>query len=56
VDVSYTVPSGPLEGMKIKAHYMEYTNSSDMPDWQGFKNAFQDERDCKLLITIPFNF
>lgn len=56
LDLSYTVPSGPLEGAKIKAHYMEYTNSSDRPDWEGFKNAFQDERDFKLLITIPFSF
>ena len=54
-DLIYTVPEGVLQGTKIKAHYMEYRNSSNMPDWVGFKNAFQDERDFKLLITVPFS-
>ncbi|CAK7059051.1 MAG: Chitoporin [Desulfovibrio sp.] len=56
VDLSYTVPEGMFEGTTIKAHYMEYTNSSDRPDWEGFQNAFQDERDFKLLVVIPFSF
>lgn len=56
VDLTYTVPEGPLKGASIKAHYMEYKNSTGLDDWQGFKNAFQDERDFKLLITIPFSF
>ncbi len=55
VDLIYTVPEGPLKGASVKAHYMEYRNSTDLDDWQGFKNAFQDERDFKLLITIPFS-
>lgn len=55
-DLGYTVPDGALAGATVKAHYMEYRNGSAMPDWVGFKNAFQDERDFKLLITIPFSF
>jgi len=56
VDLIYTVPEGPLQGATIKAHYMEYKNSTGLNDWEGFQNAFQDERDFKLLITIPFSF
>ncbi|MDR3073597.1 MAG: OprD family porin, partial [Deltaproteobacteria bacterium] len=55
-DLSYTVPEGPLKDTSIRAHYTEYTNKSDMPDWQGFKNAFQDEHDFKLLVIVPFSF
>ncbi|SBW06304.1 conserved exported hypothetical protein [uncultured delta proteobacterium] len=55
-DLIYTVPDGPLKGATVKAHYMQYTNSTGLNDWQGFKNAFQDEHDFKLLITIPFSF
>lgn len=55
-DLMYTVPDGPLKGAAVKAHYMQYTNSTGLGDWQGFKNAFQDEHDFKLLVSIPFSF
>lgn len=55
-DLGYVAPSGPLQGGSVKAHYTEYRNSSNKPDWIGFKNAFQDERDFKLLIVVPFSF
>jgi hypothetical protein len=56
VDLIYAIPDGPLKGATVKAHYMQYTNDTGLNDWQGFKNAFQDEHEFKLLITIPFSF
>ncbi len=54
-DLGYTVPSGPLKGVSVKAHYLIYRNGSDQDSWQNFKNAFQDERDFKFLVSIPFS-
>ncbi len=54
-DLGYTVPDGPLKGISVKAHYLIYRNGSDQDSWQNFKNAFQDERDFKLTVSIPFS-
>ncbi len=53
-DLGYTVPKGPLRGAFIKAHYTRYYNHSGQASWVGFKNAFQDEDDFKLLVGIKF--
>ena len=53
-DLNYTRPSGPLEGAFARLHYTEYRNGTDQPSWVAYRNAFQSERDLKLLIGIPF--
>lgn len=54
-DVGYTHPSGTLEGAFIKLHYTEYRNASHKASWAPYKNAFEDERDIKLFMGIPFD-
>lgn len=53
-DIAYTVQEGCLEGSMVKLHYTDYRNRTNQPDWSPFKNAFQDERDIKLTVIIPF--
>ena len=54
-DVGYLhKKKGLLEGAWIKAHYTHYTNRTNLPSWEPFKNAFQNERDIKILAGIPF--
>ena len=55
LDLGYTVPDGRFKDASIKAHYTEYRNSTSIPSWEGYKNAFQDERDVKLIVSIPFS-
>ncbi len=55
LDLGYTVPEGRLKGSSIKAHYTEYRNATSLPSWTGYKNAFQDERDFKLIVSFPFS-
>lgn len=55
LDLIYTMPDGFLKGASIRAHYTDYRNSAGLNDWEGFKNAFGNEHDFKLLITIPFS-
>ncbi len=54
-DVGYLVPSGPLKQTSINLHYTHYNNKTDLPSWTGFKNLFQDERDVKFFITVPWS-
>jgi hypothetical protein len=44
----------PLKGASAGLHYTWYVNASKLPSWVGYKNAFQDERDIKLLLCVPF--
>ncbi len=54
LDAGYTHQGDDmLAGAWIKGHYTEYKNHSSKPSWVGYKNAFQDERDFKLLVGIP---
>ena len=55
LDLGYTVPDGRLKGSAVKAHYTEYRNGTSLPSWTGYKNAFQDERDFKLIVSFPFS-
>ncbi len=54
-DLGYEHPDGPLKGAFVKAHYLIYRNGSHKPDWEPYKNAFQDEYDFKLFMGIPFS-
>jgi len=53
LEVGYTVPSGRFKNTAINLYYTHYNNKTDQPSWTGFKNAFQDERDLKLIISMP---
>ena len=57
-DFAYAVPRGPLKDARISLHYTRYSNNSDQPSYSdlGFKNLFQDERDLKILLVIPWKF
>jgi hypothetical protein len=54
VDVGYRVSSGFLKDASFSIHYTRYDNQTRLPSWVGFKNAFQDERDLKALLIIPW--
>jgi len=54
VDIAYTVPSGPLKNARASLHYTRYDNRTRLPSWEGYKNLFQDERDLKFLLVIPW--
>ena len=55
LDLGYTMPDGFFKGSSAFIHFTEYNNSSSLQSWEGFKNAFQDERDIKILVSIPFS-
>lgn len=54
LDASYQMQSGMLKNASVSFHFTRYYNDTDLPSWTAFQNAFQDERDYKLLISIPF--
>jgi hypothetical protein len=55
-DLAYTVPGGSLKNAQISFHYTRYGNNSDQPSYwdKGYKNLFQDERDLKIILVIPW--
>ncbi len=53
LELGYVVPYGRLKNTSIRLHYTHYNNKTEQPSWSGFKNAFQDERDLKLIVSIP---
>lgn len=55
LDLGYTVPDGFFKASSASVHFTEYNNSSHQRSWENFKNAFQDERDIKIMISIPFS-
>ncbi|WP_318421497.1 multidrug transporter [Photobacterium leiognathi] len=55
VFASYAIQSGALEGANFGMHYTSYVNDSNAPSWNGYSNAFQDESDIKVTLTIPFS-
>ncbi len=54
LDLAYTAAEGLFKGSSLKLHYTRYYNHTDLPSWVGFKNAFQDEQDFKLMLSVPF--
>lgn len=53
LDLSYTVDQGPLKGAVFALHFTYYDNRTDLPSWNPFQNAFQDEHDVKFSLVIP---
>ncbi|MDR2945471.1 MAG: OprD family porin [Candidatus Adiutrix sp.] len=53
LDLSYTVDQGPLAGAIFALHFTYYDNRTDLPSWDTFQNAFQDEHDVKFTMIIP---
>lgn len=54
-DLGFTVPEGPLQGTSLRFHYTDYHNQTNLPSWEPFKNAFQNERDYKFMVHVPVN-
>ncbi|MDR2838039.1 MAG: OprD family outer membrane porin [Azonexus sp.] len=55
-DIGYTINTGRFSGTQLQLHYIHYDNQTRLPSWTGFKNAFQDERDLKFIISIPWRW
>ncbi|GHV03925.1 hypothetical protein AGMMS50229_04180 [Campylobacterota bacterium] len=54
-DISYlALDEGGLKA-RFNLHYTYYDNHTNIPSWTGYKNAFQDERDIKLLFTLSYD-
>lgn len=55
LDALYTFQEGRAKGTLFKLHFTEYDNHSDIPSWGGgYGNIFQDERDVKFMVIVPF--
>ncbi|MCF7354367.1 multidrug transporter [Vibrio sp. CK2-1] len=52
---NYAIQGGALEGANVSFYWTQYFNDSDAPDWGPYSNAFNDENDFKLMLTIPFS-
>jgi len=55
VFMGYGIQGGPLKGGAVSFHYTEYFNDSKSGNWAPYSNAFQDETDFKLALTLPFS-
>ncbi len=56
LDGLYTVQQGRAKGTLFKLHFTQYSNHSDIPTGAGgYGNLFQDERDVKFIMMIPFS-
>ncbi|MFQ1017046.1 OprD family outer membrane porin [Gilliamella sp. BG7] len=54
-DLGYTVQESWAKDTTYQLHYTKYNNHSNIPSWGGgYGNIFQDERDIKFIVTIPF--
>jgi hypothetical protein len=55
-DLAYAIPGGPMKNTRLSLHYTRYSNNSNQPSYDdnGFKNLFQNERDLKILLVIPW--
>ncbi|MCO6554915.1 MAG: OprD family outer membrane porin [Gilliamella sp.] len=54
-DLGYTVQESWAKDTTFQLHYTKYNNHSNIPNWGGgYGNIFQDERDIKFIVTIPF--
>ncbi|GHU03719.1 hypothetical protein FACS1894158_02660 [Betaproteobacteria bacterium] len=54
IDLGYRLSSGVLKDASFSLHYTRYDNGTHLPSWTGYKNLFQDERDVKVLVVIPW--
>ncbi|NVC92872.1 OprD family porin [Vibrio natriegens] len=51
---NYAIQGGALKDANISFYYTNFYNDSDAPDWGPYSNAFNDETDFKLILTMPF--
>ncbi len=54
-DILYTVQTGRAKDTLFKLHFTKYDNHTDIPSYGGgFGNIFQDEKDIKFMVMMPF--
>ncbi|KJF82894.1 outer membrane porin, OprD family [Photobacterium angustum] len=51
---SYAIQNGALKDANISMHYTQYYNDTNAADWGPYSNGFNDEKDFKLILTMPF--
>lgn len=51
---NYAIQGGALKDANISFYYTNFYNDSDASDWGPYSNAFNDETDFKLILTMPF--
>lgn len=51
---NYAIQAGALKDANVSFYYTNFYNDSDAADWDAYSNAFNDETDFKLMLTIPF--
>lgn len=54
VFANYNIQEGALADATVSFHFTDYRNNSDAPSWAGYTNAFQDEKDFKVIVAVPF--
>jgi len=55
LDLAYTVQEGWAKDTSFQLHYTRYNNHSNIPSWGGgYGNIFQDEKDIKFIVAMPF--
>jgi hypothetical protein len=54
LDLTYRIPAGTFKDARLSLHYTHYDNKTHAPSWTGFKNLFQDERDLKFFVILPW--
>ncbi|WP_040690914.1 chitoporin ChiP [Providencia burhodogranariea] len=55
VDILYTIQTGKAKDTLFKLHFTKYDNHTDIPTGAGgFGNIFQDEKDIKFMVMMPF--
>ncbi len=52
---NYAIQEGALKDANISMHYTQFYNESDAGDWAPYSNAFNDETDFKLILSMPFS-
>jgi len=53
--LNYAIQGGALKGANFGMYYTYYVNDSNAGNWAPYSNAFQDETDLKVTLTIPFS-
>ena len=57
VDLSYTLQGGQYKGSSVALHVTHFDNRTDVGSYtSAFPNAFQDEWDVKLFLSMPLSF
>ncbi|MEQ4582326.1 MAG: ChiP family protein, partial [Pantoea agglomerans] len=55
LDLIYKIQQGRAKDTLFKLHYTRYDNHSNLPSYSGgYGNIFQDEKDIKFMVIVPF--